>query len=190
MLAKPLTDETARPVIAATTWAWVAILGTATVTVVVGGVGALVALVRSWLDGTDWAFPWDAVRLTAWVGVPAVLVASTWAATYASSQRHLWRVVPAVILGAASAFVIFSTSALSAAVAGLGTAWAVAIPFDRWSRVATRVGALGLTVAATLAVPELDQWWLFAIAAVATPVASAVSVWIADSAWKAGVRRR
>ncbi|NNF63897.1 MAG: hypothetical protein HKN07_06525 [Acidimicrobiia bacterium] len=190
MLAKPLTDETARPVIAATTWAWVTVLVTLLSASLVGGVGALVALVRSWLDGVDWAFPWDAVRLTAWVGAPAALIASTWAATYASSQRHMWRVVPAVIFGGATAFVVFSGSALSAAVAGLGSAWGLAIPFDRWSRAASRIGALGLAVAATLVVPEPDRWWMIAIAVPAVPVVSAASVWMADSAWKAAVKRR
>lgn len=150
----------------------------------------MVALVRSWLDGIDWVFPWEPIRVTAWAGVPAVLLASTWAATYASSQRHLWRVVPAVILGATTAFVILPISGLGAAVAGFGTAWAIAIPLDHWSRVSSRIGALGLAVAATLLVPELDQWWLFAVAAAAAPVASGAAVWIADSAWKAAVRRK
>lgn len=190
MLSRPLTDETARPVIAATTWAWVAMLATVAIAALVGGVGSVVALVRSWLDTIDWMFPWSAVRTAVWVGVPAVLVASTWAATYASAQRHLWRVVPAAVLGSAMAFVFFSASPLSAAVAGLGTAWALAIPFDRWSRLASRLGGLGVAVVAALFVPETELWWWIGLEALAAPVTSGAAVWIADSAWKAAVRRR
>lgn len=190
MLTKPLADATGKPIVAASLWAVLAVIATVAVGLLVGGVGAAISLVRSWFSDSLWAFPWDAVRVTGRIGIPVVLLASTWAATYASARRHLWRVIPASIVGGGIALLFLSATPFGAAVGGLATSWAIAIPFERWSRLGARLGAVGVGLIGTLLVPEAAGWGMTsAQVAAGAPIAGAI-LWIGDSLWKATLRVR
>ncbi|MBT8214145.1 MAG: hypothetical protein KJP12_02895, partial [Acidimicrobiia bacterium] len=89
MFARPLSDRIHRPLAVAVIWSW---LVTAAATVLIGLVALIgwgVSFVVSWIGQATTGFPWDLAYGMAAVLSPFLLAATAYAASYASSERHM-----------------------------------------------------------------------------------------------------
>ena len=190
LLRRPLTDTVARPLRAAVIWGMVVGGSGLVVALGVGAIGYAITWIGSLIGDTAASWPRTAVFGTAIVGAFASLAASTWAAAYASAGQPVARSVAAGLTGAllfAGGIVVGSPVSLAVA---LVVAWSLAIPFERWTRLAARVvpaaaivGVVGLlTLEPAAPIAGL-------VAAVTYPLV-AVMIGLCDRGWRALAWRR
>ncbi len=173
----------------AAAWTWVSALACMLVISIVFGIGAAVSGVMSVLGRGSFGWPWDLARSVGAALVPFVLGASAWAAAYGSAEHHS---PLRALSGTAAGLVVFVALALgrepTAAIAGLGVAWALAVPFEHWIRPLLRVLPVALVVAGGLLVGAL-MWPVAAAIAIASPVVAGFTVLLGDHLYRRLIRR-
>ena len=129
----------------------------------------------------------DTTRRTAFVGggiaASGAVVASTWAAAYASTQDgSRWRMLAGSAVGVAFGLGLVGIGSLGAPAAALAGGWGTAIPSDRFVRTALR--SVPLALVALLPILQAQEGWLqWLIAGVGGIVAAWVWVAVAEGFW-------
>lgn len=117
------------------------------------------------------------------VAASGAIVASAWAAAYASTQDgSRWRMLAGSAVGLSIGLGLVGIGSLGAPAAALAGGWGMAIPADRVGRAALR--SVPLAVAALLPVLRAQDGWLeWLLAAVAGVVVAWIWMSIAEGLW-------
>lgn len=169
-------------------WAVVAAVVGAVVVSAIALVGAAVAAIVG-LFGESISLA-DTTRRTAFIGggiaACGAVVASTWAAAYASTQDgSRWRMLAGSAVGVAFGLGLVGIGSLGAPAAALAGGWGTAIPSERIGRTALR----SVPVALVGLLPVLqarDGWLQWVIAASGGVVVAWVWTAVAEGLWSVG----
>ena len=181
MLNKPLGDRVARPLFVGVLWGSLALLGGLLLTVLGGGIGALVSLISSWFSDAEFGWPWELVRALGSVFGPFAVASATWAAAYVATERApAGRALIGTVAGIGLLVLLVRLEWLTALAGAAAIAWTLAIPFEHWVRPALRVAPAVIgVVGVRLLVPDPDVLSAVIATAVSFP-AAAVLVWLGD----------
>ncbi len=171
-------------------WAVVAVLVGAVLVAAIALVSAAVAAIVG-LFGEPISLA-ETTRRSATIGgaiaIAGAIVASTWAAAYASTREgSRWRMLAGSAVGVSLGLGLVGMGSLGAPAAALAGGWGMAIPSDRVGRAALR--SVPLALVALLPVLQTTDGWLEWLIAGAAGVAIAwLWVAIAEGLW-AGYRK-
>jgi len=132
----------------------------------------------------------ESTRRTVFIGggiaACGVVVASTWAAAYASTREgSRWRMLAGSAVGVSLGLGLVGVGSLGAPAAALAGGWGTAIPSDRVGRAALR--SLPLALLALLPVLQAGEGWLeWLIAGAGGIVAAWLWMGVAEGLWSLG----
>jgi hypothetical protein len=124
------------------------------------------------------------------VAAPFTIASSTWAAAYLSTDRlPSGRALLATALGILLLVLLVKLDSPAVLLAAAGAAWSLAIPFDRWSRVAARLVAISLPAVivhvAARGLVDGNEFVPWAVVVVLSFPAAGLALWLADRTWVA-----
>lgn len=129
----------------------------------------------------------EATRRTAYVGggiaACAAMIASAWAAAYASTQEgSRWRMLAGSSVGIAFGLGLVGIGSLGAPGAAVAAAWGMAIPADRMGRATLR--SVPMALVALVPVLQAREGWLqWVVAGVAGLAAAWLWLAMAEGIW-------
>jgi hypothetical protein len=182
---EPLAGRIASPLRSGALWGLLALVATGILALIIGGGGAAITWVAERFDAAEYGWPGDLVFGAAVVGVALSIPAATWSVSYASTQAApAGRALLATGLGIGSLVAIATVDRGMSLLGGAGMAFAVALPFGPWHRLAFRIIPVVLVIVLGAAFINGDgNPLIVALTAVSYPMA-ALLVWVGDAAWR------
>jgi hypothetical protein len=162
-----------------------ALAATAILALLIGGGGATITWIMERFDAASFGWPGGLVFGAAVVGVAMSIPAAAWAVSYASTQRApSGRALLASALGIGALIAISVVDRAMGLVGGAGMAFAVALPYREWHRLAVRiVPIVGAILLGAAVIDVGGNVFTVGLHALSYP-AAALLVWAGDAAWR------
>jgi hypothetical protein len=162
-----------------------ALTATGILATIIGGGGAAITWILERFDAAVYGWPGDIVFGAAVVGVALSIPAATWSVSYTSTQAApAGRALLASGLGVGALIAISTVDRSVGLLGGAGMAFAVALPFGPWHRLALRiVPVVAAILVGTSLISASGNLATVILTAISYPVA-AVLVWMGDGVWR------